>query len=157
MANQSVSEAMNKTTHGVYVIGVHTAEQDDLATEAWMCQFSGSPAMVAVAVSSGHLTAELVRKAGKFTVSILKDSQKDEAIACGSVSGRKEDKTKKVDCAYTKSGIPYLKNSIAVLTCKVADINDRFNHVMFFAEVEDAVMLSPDANPLEYHAKEFFG
>ena len=44
-----------------------------------------------------------------------------------------EEKTtaKKVDCDLYEERDPYLKNSIAVLTCKVADINDRFNHVMF--------------------------
>ena len=72
MDQKAVQKAMNGITHGVYVIGVHTQEKDNLMTAAWLCQISSSPAMLAVAVSKGHLTAELIEKAGCFTVSVLK-------------------------------------------------------------------------------------
>lgn len=157
MANSEINNAMSALSHGVYVLGVHTPEQDNLMTAAWLCQVSGSPAMLAVAVSDGHLTADMIRSAGRFTVSVLSEAQKDIAIACGTVSGRKEDKISRVDTEYTKSGIPMISRSIAQLECKVVDINTATgNHTIFIAEVIDAFAGDNGKAPLLYHAKDFF-
>ena len=49
MEKEMIAKAMNTITHGVYVLGVHTEEKDDLMTAAWLCQVSSSPAVLAVA------------------------------------------------------------------------------------------------------------
>lgn len=89
-----VSKAMNTLTHGVYVLGVHANDKDNLMTAAWLCQVASSPAMLVVAVSTGHLTADMIKEAGYFTVSVLKDTQKSTAVACGRVSGRQRGQDK---------------------------------------------------------------
>lgn len=146
--------AMNKLTHGVYILGVHTPEKDNLMTAAWLCQVSSSPAIIAVAVSSGHLTAELIKKAGRFTVSVLGSHQKKAALACGMVSGRKEDKTLLVDTVFTADGIPMVAGAAAHLECKVIDINTATNHTLFIAEVKNADYTSDEV--LLYHHDDFF-
>lgn len=157
MANNEINNAMSALSHGVYVLGVHTPEQDNLMTAAWLCQVSGSPAMLAVAVSDGHLTADMIRSAGHFTVSVLSEEQKDIAVACGTVSGRKADKISRVDTAYTQSGIPVISRSIAQLECKVVDINTATgNHTIFIAEVIGVSAGDSGKAPLLYHAKDFF-
>ncbi len=155
MDRQIVSNAMNTITHGVYVLGVRTEEKENLMTAAWLCQISSAPPMLMVAVSEPHLTASMIRQAGKFTVSVLKSSQKAEALACGTVSGRKADKTSLVEAEYTESGIPMVKGAAAQMECKVLDVNDKTNHLMFIAEVTEASYSSDDV--LLYHKKEFFG
>ena len=59
-----IKNAMSAITHGVYVLGVHTPEKDNLMTAAWLCQVSGAPPTLAVAVSSKHLTTQLISHAG---------------------------------------------------------------------------------------------
>lgn len=76
MNSTDVSKAMNTLTHGVYVLGVHANNKDNLMTAAWLCQVASSPAMLVVAVSTGHLTADMMKEAGYFTVSVLRDTQK---------------------------------------------------------------------------------
>lgn len=154
MDHQKIKDAMNTLTHGVYVLGVHTPEQDNLMTAAWLCQVSGSPAMLAAAVSAGHLTADLIERAGTFTVSVLGENQREEALACGRVSGRKADKTKLVETDYTESGIPVVKGACAHLECRVADVNRATNHTLFIAEVIDASCVSDQT--LLYRHKDFF-
>lgn len=157
MSTSDVTAAMNTLTHGVYVLGVHTPEQDNLMTAAWLCQVSGSPAMLAVAVSSGHLTADLIQQTGAFTVSVLDDNQKAIALKCGTVSGRKADKTALVDVDHTGSGIPVIRGAAAQLECRVVDVNTATgNHTIFIAQVTDAAADSAGKTPLVYHAKEFF-
>lgn len=154
MEKEMIAKAMNTITHGVYVLGVHTEEKDDLMTAAWLCQVSSSPAVLAVAVSAGHLTAELIPKAGRFTVSVLGSGQREEALACGRVSGRKADKTKLVETVYTEDGIPMVAGAAARLECRVLDANGATNHLLFLAEVERASYDSDEV--LIYHKKDFF-
>lgn len=155
MNKKEIANTMDDLTHGVYVIGVHTAEKDNLMTAAWLCQFSGSPAMIAVAVSAEHLTSNLIKEAGSFTVSILKSGQKETARVCGFVSGRKADKLALVNTKKTEDGIPFLKDAAAVMKCKVSYINSDFSHTLIIAEVLEAEYHSEDI--MTYHAKEFFG
>lgn len=154
MRAENVAKAMNTITHGVYVLGVHTEEKANLMTAAWLCQVSSSPAVLAVAVSAGHLTAELIEKAGRFTVSVLGSGQRKEALACGKISGRKANKTEQVETEYTLTGIPMVAGAAAQMECRVLDINRSTNHVLFLAEVETASYASDDV--LLYHKKDFF-
>ena len=87
-----IKNAMSAITHGVYVLGVHTPEKDNLMTAAWSCQVSSNPPTLVVAVSSKHLTAQLIPQAGGFAVSVLSDEQKETALRNGRVSGRERDK-----------------------------------------------------------------
>lgn len=155
MDREKIKDAMNTITHGVYVLGVHTEEKDNLMTAAWLCQVSSSPAVLAVAVSAGHLTAELIPKAGRFTVSVLGEDQREEAFACGRVSGRKADKTGLVETEYTADGIPMVAGAAAQMECRVLDVNGITNHLLFLAEVESASFSSDEV--LHYHKKDFFG
>ena len=52
MNSTDVSKAMNTLTHGVYVLGVHANDKDNLMTAAWLCQVASSPALLVVAVST---------------------------------------------------------------------------------------------------------
>mgnify|MGYP004537705543 FL=1 len=96
----------------------------------------------------------MIKEAGCFTVSVLKDSQKDTAVACGRVSGRKEDKTKLVETEYTENGIPMIKDAAAQLVCKVVDQKVVTNHTLFIAEAVSATKNADEV--LLYHQKDFF-
>lgn len=43
MNSTDVSKAMNTLTHGVYVMGVHANNKDNLMTAAWLCQVAFLP------------------------------------------------------------------------------------------------------------------
>lgn len=96
----------------------------------------------------------MMKEAGYFTVSVLRDTQKDTAIACGLVSGRKEDKTKLVETEYTEDGIPMIKDAATQLVCKVVDQKVVTNHTLFIAEAVSATQNADEV--LLYHQKDFF-
>lgn len=157
MSKLDIGAAMNTLTHGVYVLGVHTAEKDNLMTAAWLCQVSSSPAMLAVAVGSSHLTADMIRDSGAFTVSVLDKDQKEIAVKCGTASGRRTDKIALVDIDYTESGMPIVRGAATQMECRVVDVNTAVgNHIIFIAEVTDAVVNTSLKEVMAYHAKEFF-
>lgn len=154
MNQKAVQEAMNVLTHGVYVIGVHTPQKDNLMTAAWLCQVSSSPAMIAVAVSKGHLTSDLMEQAKVFSVSVLNDQQKSVALACGKVSGRTEDKLKLVETCTGDDQIPLIAHAAAWMKCRVVQTVLASDHKVFFAQVEQGGGESEDV--LIYHKKNFF-
>ena len=89
MSEKNIRSAMNTMTHGVYVIGTHADGKYNLMTAAWLSQVSGRPPMLMAAVSKSHYTAELLKDSSRFSVSVLTKDQRETALKCGSVSGRK--------------------------------------------------------------------
>lgn len=149
-----INEAMDALTHGVYVLGVHTPQKDNLMTAAWLCQVSGRPPMIAAAVSASHLTAELIKQAGSFTVSVLRPEQKTLAVLNGTVTGRKKDKLAETCTHMGALGHPVVDEAAAILECRVTDTVQASDHVVFIAEVVSGERFSGE--PLIYRKKEFF-
>lgn len=146
--------ALAALTHGVYVLGVHTPEKDNLMTAAWLCQVSSRPPMVAAAVSSSHLTAELIPKAAGFSVSVLRADQKNAALKNGTVSGRALDKLSGTACVPGQLGHPIVEGAAAYLECRLVRTVTAGDHTLFIGEV-----LAGDARPGEpllYRKKDFF-
>lgn len=151
---QNLNEAIEILTHGVYVIGVHTPEKDNLMTAAWLCQVSGKPPMIAVAVSASHLTAELIVQAGGFSVSVLKSEQREIALRNGTVSGRKKDKLANTLVHAAGNGHPVIDGAAAFLECCVTESVYVGDHVIFIAEVIAGERFSDDV--MIYQKKKFF-
>ena len=138
MDRNQIQDAMNTITHGVYVIGTHLPEINNLMTAAWLTQVSTQPQMIMVAISDSHLTTEIIKITGEFVISVLGENQKNEAMACGTVSGREVDKTSLINTKYTEDGYPLVENASAYLRCKVLDAIHVTSHVVFSAVVVEA-------------------
>lgn len=147
--------AMSSLTHGVYVLGVHTPEKDNLMTCAWISQVSGAPPMLVAAVASKHLTAQLIPQAGRFSVSVLKQDQKELALRNGQGSGRNCDRTRETPVIFSESGCPLVQEATAHLECRLVDSFVCSDHTLFLAEVIKGEVF--DQSTLIYREKEFFG
>lgn len=146
--------AMSALTHGVYVLGVHTPEKDNLMTCAWLSQVSGAPPMLMAAVATNHLTAQLIPQAGRFSVSVLKQDQKYLALKNGQGSGRNCERTLETSVVYSESGCPLVQGAAAHLECRLVNTVVCNDHTLFIGEVVRGKVY--DANTLVYREKEFF-
>lgn len=146
--------AMSALTHGVYVLGVHTPEKDNLMTCAWLSQVSGAPAMLMAAVASKHLTAQLIPRAGRFSVSVLKQDQKELALRNGQGSGRNCERTLETPVIFSENGCPLVQGAVAHLECRLVDSVVCSDHTLFIGEVIHGEVLG--GNALIYREKEFF-
>lgn len=79
---------VRKVTCGVYIIGVKAGERTNGMTAAWVTQVSMIPPMICVSINKRHFTAELIDKAGCFSVSVLSEDCYELAVRCGFGSGR---------------------------------------------------------------------
>ena len=150
-----IKNAMSAITHGVYVLGVHTPEKDNLMTAAWACQVSSNPPTLVVAVSSKHLTAQLIPQAGGFAVSVLSDEQKETALRNGRVSGRERDKLADTATVPSPVGHPLVIQSLAHLECMLTDTLTVSDHTLFIGQVAWGETF--EGQPLLYREKDFFG
>lgn len=141
---EGIGAATGRLTHGVYLLGVHTPEKDNLMTAAWLCQVSAKPATIAVAVASAHLTAELIAEAGSFAVSVLTSAQKELATRNGTVSGRVADKLAQTSVHFGALGHPIADGAAAALECRVTQTLEVRDHVVFFAEVVSGASTSDE-------------
>ena len=145
---------MNSITQGVYVIGTKKDSTYNLMTAAWLTQISARPNQIAVAISSGHLTAELIKEQKYFSISILESGQKQIAKICGTQSGRTVDKSKLVPYRLNSQGLPVISGSAAQLACKAVQCIDTGDHILVLAEVTGGKVLSDKV--LIYDAETYF-
>ncbi len=150
-----IKNAMSAITHGVYVLGVHTPEKDNLMTAAWLCQVSSAPPTLAVAVSSKHLTTQLISQAGGFAVSVLSEEQRETALRNGRISGRDCDKLLDTPTVPGETGHPLVAKALAYLECELTDSLAAGDHVVFLGQVVRGERYPGE--PLLYREPEFFG
>ena len=150
-----IKNAMSAITHGVYVLGVHTPEKDNLMTAAWLCQVSSAPPTLVVAVSSKHLTTQLISQAGGFAVSVLSEEQRETALRNGRISGRDCDKLLDTPTVPGETGHPLVAQALAYLECELTDSLAAGDHIVFLGQVVRGERYPGE--PLLYRESEFFG
>ena len=114
---KEILKCMDKIPQGVFLVGAKKGEGYNLMTAAFVTQVSFNPASIAVSVANNHYTAELIREQERFSLSVLAEGQEAEAKACGFESGRKTDKSKRVQTHLMAPGLPVLDGAAAAMVC----------------------------------------
>ena len=130
--------ALSRIPHGVAIIGAADGPERSCATGTAM-YVSFEPPMVAIAEHPGSRTCKLIQRSGAFSVSFLHASQQDIAERAGrSAEGPDKFATLKVkslEAPVDAGGAPAVANSMAVLWCKVRDMRESGDHLLFTGEV----------------------
>ena len=85
---------------------------------------------------------------------MLAEGQEAAAKACGFESGRKTDKSKRVQTHLMAPGLPVLDGAAAAMVCRVRQVVKYEDHTVFFAEIE--VAEETEAKPLPYVSGDYF-
>ena len=144
-------KAVYNISYGVYVLAAKTDKLNACVINT-LCQVTTSPNRVVVTVNKNNFTCKQIEKSKAFNVSILDEQTDFELIKhFGFSSGVEVNKFENfADYKLSENGLPYLtKNTNAYLSCKVIDQKDLGSHIMFFADVENDVVLS-NSKPLTY-------
>ena len=151
-------KAFNKLSYGVEVLTTNVDGKDYGCIINTACQVgSGDPKVVTISVIRKNHTCDMVRKAGRFNVSILtEDAPYSLFQRFGFQSGRDVDKF--ADLSYTErsaNGIRYIPEyTNAVLSCEVVETRELETQMLFIANVVEAKVLSsaPSCTYSYYHA-----
>jgi flavin reductase (DIM6/NTAB) family NADH-FMN oxidoreductase RutF len=130
---------------GLYLIGSRFEDAVNLMTANLVVQVCLEPKLVAVAVESGAVTADLVTRSGAFTVSLLARPDKDvvrrfvkpvhEVVrsAQGAVTALSGQDVREVG----RARVPVLDRAIGYILCTVIRSEPLGSHVLFIGEVEE--------------------
>ena len=138
-----INMALFQVTHGLYIL---TSKADGMINgqclDALM-QVTNAPPRIAVGVGDKSLTHDMIRRSGRFCVSVIDRSN----ASCGDVvrrfgfqSGRDVDKFKDFHYESSEHGIPFLPDAVAVYDCTVIPemTLDLGTHSLFVASVDRA-------------------
>jgi len=146
------TNALFKVSYGLYLV----CSGDSNKGNGYVCntvmQVSSEPVLFTICCNKNNNTAELIKKQGAFSVSVLEQDCSAELIGdFGYKSGRDFDKLKGKDLRWGETGVPIVLNEcIAYLECRVTQTIDVGTHLMFIGEAVQAEVLDSNKDPLTY-------
>ncbi|RIV28627.1 flavin reductase family protein [Alicyclobacillaceae bacterium I2511] len=138
MDDKSKKGALRGISYGLYVIGTKVGDDVNAFTGNWVTQISFTPPLVAIAAKKGTTSCDGIRDSGVFSVSVLETGQKDLAFSFFKPVSRVGNKFGEVEFYTQNTGSPILKDALSWFECRVVDVNERGDHVLFVGEVVDA-------------------
>ena len=130
-------EALYKLTHGLYVLGAMDGERPVGSVVDAVMQVANKPLVLALSCNNQSYTKECIERSGKFSLSVLSKKIDPYVVAnFGFQSSRNVDKWQAMDYVM-KDNLPYLKDNIATVSCKVLQSIPYESNTLFLAEVKD--------------------
>ena len=147
--------AMFALSYGLYVLTAREDGRDNGCIINTVTQVTDTPKRVSIAVNKQNLTHDMIKRTGKFNVSVISTAA-DMALfrRFGFVSGRDADKFAGGEPARTANGLAYVTEGVnAVMSVDVTETVDVGTHSIFIGEVREARMISgePSATYDYYH------
>lgn len=132
-------DALYKLTHGLYVLGARDGIKFAGSIVDAVMQVANKPWVIAVSCTNTSYTKECIDKDKEFSLSVLSKKVNPFIIAnFGFQSSRNVNKWEKIDYCVL-DGLPYLKENLATLRCKVIQEVIFESNTLFIAEVKDCI------------------
>ena len=138
-------KTMYNLTYGLFVMTSGFDGKDSGCIINTAGQVTAEPNRISIAVNKGNFTHDLVKKSGKFNISILSQEARFETFQhFGFQSGRNVDKfAGYTDCKRSGNGLYYVTaGANGYISAKVEQEVDLGSHTLFLAAVEDMEVLS---------------
>ncbi len=148
---------MSRITYGLYVLTAVEEGKVNGCIINTAVQQTSMPNRISITVNRQNYTEGMIRRTGKFTLSILDESADFSVFRhFGFQSGKDTDKFADFSAqAPAGNGIPYItEGTNAYLTAEVEQMLDLGSHTMFLARVDGEMRLSdrPSMSYAYYHA-----
>jgi len=145
-------EALFKVSYGLYIVCSGDNNKGNGFISNTVFQVTSEPPRFASCCNKGNYTAELIKKHGAYSVSVLDTNVSPEIVGTfGYKSGRDTDKMTGLNIKYGGTGVPIVLNSaIAFLEFKVVQTVDVGTHLMFIGDLINAEIIDDTKDPLTY-------
>ena len=119
----------------ICVIAAQQGEKINFAPCGQVGTVTAEPSIVYISVIKEHLTAQIIIKEGKFSISIPDTSMLQKIQYCGSISGNNADKSGAFEIFYGDYQVPMLKESSLSFVCKQVQTIELNEFYLFLGEV----------------------
>lgn len=138
-------KAMYKLSYGLFVLTARDGAKDNGCIINTAIQAASEPNQLSICVNKANYTHDMIKRTGKFTVSVLSEQADFELFKhFGFQSGRDVDKfTNFTGCARGADGLYYItEGTNAYISVTVDKTVDLGSHTMFIGEITDMAVLS---------------
>ena len=132
---REIKGILRKLTYGLYAVTVKVDDELGGMTANWVSQCSTSPPMLMIAMEADSHTLALVRRSGRFFVSLYEESQRTLAARISKPWARTPEKFNGVALVETPEGIPVPSGTLAWLECVLGSEVPSGDHVIVTALV----------------------
>ena len=131
------SKILRSLSYGVYVVTAMDGDKPCGCTANSIMQITSSPATVAVSLNRDNYTNVVVKRTGRFAVSLLAEDSDPSIIGrFGFSSTRNTDKFEGLDHT-TVGDLPAIADSCGYFAAKVVDTLETSTHTIFIGEIVD--------------------
>ncbi len=143
--------ALFKIPYGLFVLSAREGGRDNGCIINTVTQVTDSPLRITVVVNKNNYTCKMIERTGVFNVSVLTQSVPFSLIQhYGFHTGADTDKFADGQGMRAENGVKYIEtHTNAYLSGKVISTVDCGSHLIFLADVTEAVVLS-DAPSVTY-------
>ncbi len=156
------TSSVYKISYGLYVLTASEGDKDNGCIINTLSQLTSSPMQISVTVNKANYTHDMIKRTGKFNVSVIDKNAPFELFKhFGFQSGKDTLKfgtpeSYKFQPCYAENGVLYVKAyANAFMSGKVVKEIDLGTHTMFIAEMTDGEVISdvPSMTYAQYHAE----
>ncbi|HSP95817.1 MAG TPA: flavin reductase family protein [Candidatus Dormibacteraeota bacterium] len=136
--------ALAALTTGIYVLTTRDGAVRHGMSSSWVTQVSGTPPLLVAAVDVGHASHAMIEGSGRFALNVVGGAARHLEDYFYSPASHRADNLATVACDESPAGLPYLRDALASLECRVVDRHRAGDHTLFVAEITDAVVRGAD-------------
>lgn len=119
----------------VGLVLVKAGERSNAMTVSFFSEVAHHPTSLWVSIAKTSYTHGLIEETGKFSLAVLNQTQQEIALACGSASGRDQDKCAALSLYPGPDGYLFLNDALASTACSVRQSVDIGDHTLFIADI----------------------
>ncbi|MDO4482145.1 MAG: flavin reductase [Bacillota bacterium] len=141
------NNVMFKISYGLYVLTAEEGGKDNGCIINTLSQVTNTPNRISITVNKGNYTHDMIKRTGKFNVSLLSEKADFEVFKnFGFRSGRDSEKFEGFSqCERAENGIMYVTEFCnSYISGEVIQEIDLGTHTMFIADPVDGKVLSDD-------------
>ena len=145
-------ESLFKISYGIYIVSSGDSSHGSGYISNTFFQVTAEPPCFAASCNKDNYTAELIKKTGFFSVSVLHQNTAADIIGkFGYRSGRDFNKMEGCSLRYGESGVPIVMDDcIAYMECRVIQSFDVGTHLIFIGELIQADIIDDSKEVLTY-------
>jgi flavin reductase (DIM6/NTAB) family NADH-FMN oxidoreductase RutF len=144
MREEDVLRALAALTTGIYVLTVSDGERRHGMSASWVTQVSGNPPLLLAAVGRSHFTHDILVRSGRFALNVVGRKGRHLEDYFYSGAARRPDNLTALACEESPAGLPYLRDALASLECRIVDRPPAGDRTLFVAAVDHVAWRGPD-------------
>jgi flavin reductase (DIM6/NTAB) family NADH-FMN oxidoreductase RutF len=139
-----LARALALLSTGIYALTVSDGERRHGMSASWVTQVSGDPPQLMAAVDRRHQTHEILTRAGRFGLNVIGMGSRHLEDYFYSGAEQRADNLVSLAWEDSPSGVPYLRDAMASLECRIGAQHTAGDHTLFVAAVTHWILRTAD-------------